>query len=150
MKQTQKWCRSCEAYSLFAKPTFAFGWGCILTSMTGCAFFPIWFIIAFTDWLRPYRCQHCGAKFAGAPLHHREKPFKFELDVEPGPNLMGHADRLGAGSRRADRGGDVHSEGVDEPVNPPSPNIASHRHLTHRSLLVVDGLIESPIPARHS
>jgi hypothetical protein len=65
MKQTQKWCSYCERYTLFAKPHFAFGYGCIASLVTGCLFLPVWACFALADAFRPLRCQSCGAKYAG-------------------------------------------------------------------------------------
>jgi hypothetical protein len=61
MEQSRRWCRYCEAYTLHARSTFTFGWGCLLTVLTGCLFLPVWLLLALLGSLTGWRCQVCGA-----------------------------------------------------------------------------------------
>jgi hypothetical protein len=59
--QKQHFCPTCGRPTLFARENFAFGFGCLASLLTGCAFLPIWGVILIVYSMRPYRCQVCGA-----------------------------------------------------------------------------------------
>lgn len=60
--QKQKMCRNCGRKTLFQKDRFSFGWGCLLSILTGGLFLIVWVLLEFLDIFRPYRCQTCGRK----------------------------------------------------------------------------------------
>jgi hypothetical protein len=60
--QTQRYCHHCEEYTLHQHPSFGFGWGCLLTILTGGLFIPIWFFIKMIEgFAETWRCQRCGS-----------------------------------------------------------------------------------------
>jgi hypothetical protein len=59
--QSRNWCSSCQDYVLHERHLFGFGWGCLLTVLTGLIFLPIWLMISvYQAFFNPPRCQVCG------------------------------------------------------------------------------------------
>lgn len=59
-QQRQRKCRTCGRKTLHARETFGFGWGCLLTILTGGLFLVVWVLIDLFGMIRPWRCQVCG------------------------------------------------------------------------------------------
>jgi len=62
MKQDSRHCAGCNRVTLHGKPQFGFGWGCLLTILTGGIFIPIWLLADLVDCFGSYVCQTCGRK----------------------------------------------------------------------------------------
>lgn len=59
--QTQLFCRYCQRYTRFTKPSIGAGMGCLLTIFTAGLFLLIWPLIGlYHTILTPWRCQGCG------------------------------------------------------------------------------------------
>jgi len=61
-RQSQGFCKSCQRQTLHAKQELGFGWGCLLTILTGGLFLLIWLPLMLIDDLKRPRCQFCGTK----------------------------------------------------------------------------------------
>lgn len=60
MSQTRRYCKTCGQQRLFTRHTFSFGWGLLLTLVTGGLFLPFWILIRGLEAFKPWRCQSCG------------------------------------------------------------------------------------------
>ena len=60
VSQVQRHCPVCGRPTLHERHTFGFGWGCLLTVLTGGIFLIVWAIIAVVEMFKPWRCQVCG------------------------------------------------------------------------------------------
>jgi hypothetical protein len=59
--QTSRWCWQCGRRTLYARRSFGFGWGCLLSILTAGLFLPVWSLIKLGEALFvTWKCQQCG------------------------------------------------------------------------------------------
>ena len=59
-RQKQRYCKTCKKNTLHEQDTFSFGWGCLLTILTGGLFLIVWLGAELYCMCKPWVCQTCG------------------------------------------------------------------------------------------